>query len=248
MEDYIIAEEYTLPSKGKVYSKPVNPNIKIRSMTTEEEMKRLGYSELPYKMLSEIIDDCLIEKPGISSYDMCLGDYQFLLHKLRIVTYGPEYVVETICPHCNKTNKIKIDLNSLEVQEYTEDIEDKLNITLPRTKKHIKLRMQTPRILDDIFIKTKNLQKKSSSMKGDPAFLFTLESLIETVDGEVLDAVKLESFVRALPAIDSNYILKSIMKINLGVDININCNCHYCKEDYVKIMPFTNEFFGPSID
>ena len=71
----------------------VNPNIKIRSMTTEEEMKRLGYTEQPYKMLSEIIDDCLVDKPGISTYDMCLGDYEFLLHKLRVVTYGSDYKI-----------------------------------------------------------------------------------------------------------------------------------------------------------
>lgn len=70
MNDYIIGESFTLPSKGLVYDKKVNPNIKIRSMTTEEEMKRLGHSELPYKLLSEIIDDCLVEKPGISSYDL----------------------------------------------------------------------------------------------------------------------------------------------------------------------------------
>ena len=34
MSDYIIAEDYTLPSKGKVYNKEINPHIKIRSMTT----------------------------------------------------------------------------------------------------------------------------------------------------------------------------------------------------------------------
>ena len=27
MEDYIVAEEYTLPSKGMVYSQKINPNF-----------------------------------------------------------------------------------------------------------------------------------------------------------------------------------------------------------------------------
>ena len=89
--DYTIAESYTLPSLGKVYDHEINPHIKLRSMTTTEEMKRLSPSDRPYENLAEIIDDCLIEKPDISAYDLCVGDFQFLLHKLRIVTYGPMY-------------------------------------------------------------------------------------------------------------------------------------------------------------
>lgn len=43
--DYIISEEYTLPSHGKIYSKPVKEVVKLRSMTTNEEMKRLSPSD-----------------------------------------------------------------------------------------------------------------------------------------------------------------------------------------------------------
>ena len=92
-ENYAIFEEGTLPSLGKVYGGlKVNPDFKIRSMTTEEEMRRLSHSDRPLKVICDIIDDCLIDKPfEISSYDMCLGDYQYLLHKLRVATYGPQY-------------------------------------------------------------------------------------------------------------------------------------------------------------
>ena len=54
--NYTIAEEYTLPSLGKVYKEQVNPVVKIRSMTTEEEMLRLAPSEKAYKNICEIID------------------------------------------------------------------------------------------------------------------------------------------------------------------------------------------------
>ena len=33
MENYCIGESYTLPSLGKIYNTPVNPEIKLRSMT-----------------------------------------------------------------------------------------------------------------------------------------------------------------------------------------------------------------------
>ena len=34
-------EIFTLPSKGLVYEKPINPTVSLRSMTVMEEMKKL---------------------------------------------------------------------------------------------------------------------------------------------------------------------------------------------------------------
>lgn len=248
MENYTIAESYTLPSKGLVYGTKINPNVKLRSMTTEEEMKRLGYSNLQYKLIAEIIDDCLVEKPGISAYDMCIGDYQFLLYKLREVTYGKDYKVEVRCPVCGELNKVTIDLSKLEVLEFSDDMNKYFNITLPKTKKQIKLRMQTPRMLDDIKIRADEQKKKYPNLKGEPAFLLTLESLIVSVDGEELDPVKLTSFVRSLPMADANYILKTAEKINIGIITDGQTKCVRCGADFSYPFPITSEFFGPSID
>ena len=45
MTDHItITEDYSLPSKGKIYGKQFDPAIKLRSMTGEDEMKRLSPS------------------------------------------------------------------------------------------------------------------------------------------------------------------------------------------------------------
>lgn len=248
MTDYTISESYTLPSKGLVYTQKVNPNIKIRSMTTEEEMKRLGYSDKPNKMLAEIIDDCLLEKPGIPVYDLCLGDYTYLLHRLRVVTYGSDYKVEHRCPICGKLNKQTINLDDVAVSEYSEDMEKYLHITLPQSQKHLDLRLQTPRILDEIKTKTEELKNKSPNMTGEPAILFTIESMIEKVDGEMLDSRKLDAFVRKLNMRDTNYIIQMLNKVNIGVDQNLSCKCSKCGGDYNIPFPITSEFFGPSID
>ena len=98
--NYTISEYFTLPSEGKIYDTEVNPQINLRSMTTQEEMQRLTHSDKAYKPLCDIIDACMIEKCGISSYDMALGDYQYLLFMLRVVTYGSEYKGTATCPIC----------------------------------------------------------------------------------------------------------------------------------------------------
>lgn len=250
MAEYTISEEGTLPSNGQIYNKTINPNFKIRSMTTEEEMKRLGHSELPYKVLPEIIDDCLVDKIGINTYDLCIADYQYLLFKLRTATYGNIYKVSTVCPVCGAVNDNDIDLDSLEINSYSPELDKYLNITLPKSGDRIKLRMQTPRLMDEIVSKTNSFTKKSKNVAGDPAFLFTLESLIETVNDTMYDAIKLNSYIRRMSAADANYILKCAKKLNDGFGLNtkINCTCSKCSSDFNYQLPITGEFFGPEID
>lgn len=248
--DYTLTGTYTLPSLGKIYNVDVNPNIKIRSMTVSEEMKRLNSSDRPYKNIADIIDDCLIDKPGISAYDMCLGDFQFLLHRLRVVTYGSKYKLSSKCPHCGFENVGEIDLNDMSVSSYTDDVNKYFEFELPISKNTIRLRMQTPRMLDDINIRTKEITSKRKSSSKDSAFLLNIESVIDLVDGIKLDIFKKQDFVKQLPMADINYILANVNKLNelIGLDVTLNNTCDFCGLDYDSPFRVTPEFFRPSLD
>jgi len=110
MDNWTIQESFVLPSHGKVYDTDVKENFTLRSMTTNEEMIRLAPSEHEYDTLCNLIDRCMVESPGISAYDMCIGDYQYCLYMLRIVTYGAEYRISPKCPYCGNINKETFDL------------------------------------------------------------------------------------------------------------------------------------------
>ena len=73
MSNITILEQFTLPSKGLIYNKKIDPQIRLRSMTTAEEMKRLQPSDSPYWTICSIIDDCGAADCGISCYDMCIN-------------------------------------------------------------------------------------------------------------------------------------------------------------------------------
>ena len=251
MNDFTIANEYTLPSNGKVYTQKINPTFKLRSMTTVEEMKRLNHSDKPNKNLAEIIDDCLITDLGISAYDLCTPDYQYVLHKLRLVTYGSDYKLTSDCPWCGTKNTNVVNLDELKFVEFDEEIFKKYSeFDLPSTKRHITLRMQTPRILDKITTEVKEIKKKYPDFVGDPAFLFTIENVIDTIDGKVPEQFKLKPFIEKLPMMDTNYIVKSALKLNtsFGLDSSLEHSCSYCGLDYTGNFRITPEFFGPSID
>lgn len=246
----IISNEFNLPSKGKFYSKLFKPTIRLRSMTTEDEMRRLSHSERPYKVMCDLIDSCIDgDKPPISVYDMCIADYQYLLHCLRIVTYGTEYKVSNTCPYCATENVQTLDLNSIVVNEYTDELEKYREFKLPVSGSLITIHPQTPRGFDDIVVRNKANQVKNKTAV-DMTYLYTLSSIVDTVDGEPMDLIKLENYLRKLPLKDSNYILQCSKKLNdgIGIDTSLVLNCPECGLDYNSSFRVTSEFFGPSID
>ena len=242
-----IYESFTLPSKGLIYKKPINPNVTLRSMTTIEELLRCSQTDSPYKVMSDIIEGCMKEKPDIHVYDMCIGDYQFLLHKLRAITYGKDYKMSITCPNCGEITDSIADLDSIEILEYDDTYNDFTHITLPVTNKEIDLKYQTPRDLDEIARKNKEFQRKTKT-NLDYSLIYTMVSMIDKVDGEYLNVIQLEEFCKKLPMKDVNFlILKSDeLSRKVGLDTRIITKCGQCGYELVTSFRFTSEFFGPT--
>lgn len=255
--DYTIAEEFILPSRGKIYGGKVKESVKLRSMTVEEEMLRLSRTDTPYKTLCDIIDSCMTEDIGISSYDMHIGDYQFLLHKLRVVTYGSDYPIVTICPICGKQNKQILNLDnvgvfSIESEEDLKNFNNSLDVFLPKTEKNIRVRFQTPRDFDDISIEERRFRETNPDFKNNIGYLYTLRHCIDTIDGKKINPVSLDLAIKKLPMMDSNLILKRVEKLSnmVGIDTNVMnvCSNPKCGAKYNTTFRITSEFFGPSED
>lgn len=258
MADYTIAERYTLPSHGLVYDKEVNPEIKLRSMTVRDEMKRLApiTDGTIYRNMAEIIDNCLVEKPGISSYDMCIGDYQFLLHKLRIVTHGPEYKIKCKCPICDDWDEHIVNLEDLKLQELKEfDKQKELCITLPVSKKVIELNITTPRMLDNIEKEVarvaKQYRKQNQEMSDvDWHLLYQLVYSIKTVDGQPMSISEKETFCNKLVGRDYNAIINALDKLDekVGLGATLEVHCNKCGFDMTTNFRITTEFWRPTTD
>lgn len=247
-EAYTIAEEYTLPSKGKIYNKMFGPTVKLRSMTTMEEMKRQSPSNNVNRVLCDIIDSCLVTKLPIKTYDMCIGDFTYLLTMLRVVTYGPEYKFTVGCPHCRETYESSMNLDELKIKEFNADeFNELLKITLPVSGKEIKLKFQTPRMLDEISAKVREFKKKTK-VEYDPTMTITMQCMIDTVDDAKFDFVALENFVNTLSAKDARVIMNRILKINemIGLDTRVDITCDKCGGDIITFFRLSSEFFEPS--
>lgn len=251
--DYTIAEQYELPSKGLIYDdvEPFNPCVKIKSMTVDDDMFRQGVSINAHEKLCQLIDSLLITKLPISVYDMCIGDYDYLLHKIRVVTYGPEYKMTVGCPHCSSIQESTINLDDLKVKDFNiDEFNSYRHITLPASKDTIELNFQTPRMLDNIEAETKQYKKDNPNSTHNPTLLFILKNAIKTVNGNKLKFVELQTYLKKMNARDGNYILKKLEKLNsmIGLDTAIDVNCAQCGHNIKTYFRFGPEFFGPTND
>lgn len=248
---YTIAEDFELPSKGAIYSKAVNPHVRLRSMTIREEMIRQAPTKATYKMLSDIIEGCMLEKPAIHVYDMCIGDFEYLLHKLRVVTYGENYKMTVMCPYCGNVEDIDYNLDKEETLEFDIDKFNELKTVTLRNNKVVTLKFKTPRIEDNIKLKTDEL---SSNSKESLNFelLAKLEEAIDLVDGQKLSYIQLEEFINHLSAADSNKLEQRFDKlskmIGLKGEINYTCSNPKCGMNNLTFFRFGPEFFRPTED
>ena len=247
--DYTIMEGYELPSKGKIYDRPVDPHIELRSMTARDEMKRLSPSSTPLKTLADIIEGCCIEKPAVHVYDMALGDYEFLLHKLRIVTYGEDYKVALRCAECGESIETIAKLDQLSVKEFDEEkINSLRTFSLPKSGRMITLNFLSPRLVEEMEVKVKDMKRKYKTATIDFETLVKLLTNIELVDGEHKTEHELENIITNLPALDLQKILNNIDKLNqqVGLDNVLYLTCPKCGEEISTFFRFGPEFFRPT--
>lgn len=246
---YTIAEGYELPSKGKIYDVKVDPQVELRSMTARDEMKRLSPSSSQFKKLADIIEGCMIEKPKVKVYDMALGDYEFLLHKLRIVTYGPDYKLAVGCPHCGNTFEAVANLEQLQILEFDEEkFKELQTFTLPVSGDTVKLKFQTPRMLDELEAKTNEMKRKFRDAELEFRLLILLTSVIDEVNGNKLDPLKAENYVNKLAARDMTKIVNNLDALNacIGLDTSLFVDCPNCLGEVKTFFRFGTEFFRPT--
>jgi len=250
-QNYTIVEGYTLPSKGLIYETKVKPEVELRSMTARDEMRRLSPSSTPLKTIADIIENCMIQKPAIPVYDMAVGDYEYLLHKLRIVTYGPDYKLSLVCPHCGETVDTSYSLENLIVKDFDQKAFEELRtFTLPKSGQVISLKIQTPHSMEIVENTAKEMKRKMKGASLDFDTYALLNYIIDTVDGAKLPAYELENFIDRLPAMDMNRIINNSNKMTnaIGLDTRFDVECTKCGGAIPTFFRFGTEFFRPTED
>jgi hypothetical protein len=110
-----IQETYTIPGHA-IYGDDSYKNFTLRAMTTVEEKMRLAGTG--FEVIPQLIGACTVSPEDVDVSELKLFDIQFLMYKLRIITYGPDYHLHLTCPHCGKEFDVKINLDELVAKKF----------------------------------------------------------------------------------------------------------------------------------
>ena len=245
-------EAVPLPSEGKIYPQDTavygRETLEIKAMTAKEE-DILTSRALIKKgtVITELIKSCLVDK-SVNVDNLILGDRNALMTAVRITGYGSEYKAEVTCPECGEKSNSTFNLGELpikrlEINPVTPG-ENAFEFLLPLCKKKVVFRFLTGK--DEIEISTELERRKKAKLTSDVDNLVTnrLIHSVMAVDG-ITDRSKIASFIRNMPARDSQALRKYMDDSEPGIDMKAWMECSSCSESSEVSLPIGPSFFWP---
>jgi hypothetical protein len=119
---------------------------------------------------------------------------------------------------------------------------------LPVSGDTVKIKFQTPRMLDEVEARTKEMKRKFRDAELEFNLLILLESVIDEVNGTKLDPLKAETYISKLPAKDMTKIVNNLDALNelIGLDTSLFIDCPNCNSEVKTFFRFGTEFFRPT--
>lgn len=244
-----IQETFTLPSNGRLYGGAIPTEVTLHAMTTMQERTRLA-STNPFKTTPRLIGECLVGS-NFDPEDLKLFDLYYLMFKLRIITYGPDYKVRVTCGQCNSQTSVIVNLDDLEVDTLTDNDMEPFNIELPVSKDTLQCKYLSCRDLNRLQNEVERQKAKAPDAdESDLSFIPALCSRVVSInDGEV-PYHKMVEYMQNMHARDYNTFEQKYVNITNKPGINLNYveTCPKCGAPIVFEVPMLSEFFRPTID
>ena len=225
VQDKIAWVDLELPSRG--FTNGGVGTVQIRPFTFEDEKILRGITKVSEgsAVVSKLISRCL---KGIDYADLLIVDKNYILYKLRAMSYGEDYKIQATCPECAYESHLTVGLNDLPVK-YAESLEDlQRKFTLPDSEVEV--------VLHTLTTKDENLIEKTSQITDN------LWRFIKTINGHSGRSVT-QGFVAGTTAKDISVIRNSIFNDDLGMQTLVNFVCRECDNHSALDLPINESFF-----
>ena len=218
-----------LPSRGKAYVE-CDEKIMIRPFTFAEEKKLRSIKRAKQggQVINSLIDECV---QGLDFPSMTLEDKNYILFKLREISYGNDYTLTAECRECGAQNKLSVSISDVPVKYVEDDYEEPFIITLPDSKQEVKF--VTPRTKDEAYL-------ESAEKLTDNLWRFLLSV------GTYSEEKVIRAFLEATTVRDISYLRGEIVKERYGMNKSMSFECADCGEVSESLIPFTESFFSAS--
>ena len=218
-----------LPSRGRAYV-DCEDTIHIKPFTFAEERKLRSIKKASQgtRVIAALIATCT---RGLDYDSMTLEDKNYILFKLREISYGDQYTINSDCEGCESQNSLVVDISNVPVTYTEEDYEEPLIVELPDSKQIVKF--VTPRCKDEDYIT--DMEKLTGNL-----WRFALSV------GEFSDKKIIKSFFEKTTVKDIAFFREEITKDRYGMNKTMSYECANCGEINESLIPFTESFFSVS--
>jgi len=243
-----IQETHEIPSRGILYD-GVPSTLTLRAMDTLDEKRRL--SGVGYPAIADLINGCITDNDTVDARQLKLQDLQFLMYKLRIETYGPDYKLNLMCPNpkCYKTGEFTINLDTLPITYLEDDFSEPFLIEkLPKSGDIIEARLMSVSDYISLDNDVKRTLAKNKDYEGDPEIIIKPTYQIVKVNGEEIPSYKRQTYVEKMHAMDRRFFDCKYLEVfnSFGLDTQMVEICPVCGEEILFDLPVTDEFFRPT--
>jgi len=203
-----------LPSQGKFYGG--KESLLIRPLTFFEENILTSEFLVESGRAINIVLKNLIVDDDIDIDKLLPGDVQAITMFLRSQSYGDSLDMTMTCGHCNKEAEERFAISGFKMKEvkYHPNENDEFEISLPKSKVELKLRLLT---FKEQFL----LDKKNNSYRER-----LREMVVEANTSR--DKKVIKKILNSLNLIESRKLRKILEDVNPGADTKLKYTCGYC--------------------
>lgn len=218
-----------LPSRGLAYVE-CDEHIMIKPFTfaQERQLRSIKNAKHGAKTINSLIDQ---STEGLDFDAMTLEDKNYILFKLREISYGEEYTIQAICRECDATNALTVNISDVPVTYAPEDYKEPFTITLPDSKQPVTF--VSPRCKDEEYL-------ADAEKLTDNLWRFALSV------GEYSDRRIMQDFFKATTVRDVAFFRKELLRDQYGMNKEMSYECADCGEVTESMIPFTESFFSVS--
>lgn len=234
-----------LPSKGLGYPTKIPSEIELRAMSTLDEKIRLS-STNGFKVIPQLINNCK-EDNTFDAENLYLADLLACMYGLRKVTYGSDYKISLICPHCGNEVDLTVDLDSLDTVYADDNFNGTIDLTLPVSGDIVTCKLLTIKEDDLIVKEAEKIRLKFPDYVGDPTMIVKWNYIITNINGDVARQLKTQEYIENMHAKDFNYLTSKYNEFenSIGMDTELVDTCSTCERNIKYTLPVTEEFFRP---
>lgn len=238
-----LTEVVKMPSRGMIPGVPSEVTIKA---IQRKDKKKLLMSETDNVLLA-LLQYSIVSPTDFNVYDLLPFESEYLLYRLRILTYGSSHTFKESCKFCGEINDVDMDLNAIPIIELPDGFKMTFDIMLPISGVVLTCKLLTEGEKIAINKQSKELQNATGDENAGLDMIW--ESRVVAINGDSkLAPIEKTRFLDELNDYDSEYFMEYYGKYegNYGLQKALNFSCDKCGRYNNADMPSIYTFFRPT--